>query len=110
MALKIRDLMERMPGAFLPEKAEGTNAVIQFEFTGDEPGHWYAAIQDGACKVGEGQHENPTMTLTADSQDYIDIITGRMDAMKAFMQGKVKLAGNLNLAMKMTSFFKLGGG
>jgi hypothetical protein len=30
--------------------------------------------------------------------------------MKALMQGKVKLAGNLNLAMKMTSFFKLGGG
>lgn len=109
MPLTIRDLMGKMPDAFLPEKAEGTNAVIQFEFTGDEPGSWYAAIADGACTVGEGKHDNPTMTLTADSQDYIDIITGKMDAMKAFMQGKVKLAGNLNLAMKMTSFFKLSG-
>ncbi|MBI3159297.1 MAG: SCP2 sterol-binding domain-containing protein [Chloroflexi bacterium] len=109
MAVTIKELMERMPGAFLPEKAGDTEAVIQFEFTGAEPGSWHAAIHNGTCEVNEGQHANPTMTLMADSSDYIDIITGKTDAMKAFMQGKVKLTGNLNLAMKMTSFFKLGG-
>jgi putative sterol carrier protein len=30
-----------------------------------------------------------------------------MDGMAAFMQGKLKLAGDLNLAMKLTSFFKM---
>jgi putative sterol carrier protein len=48
------------------------------------------------------------MTLTADSQDYKDIVTGRTKAMNAFMQGKVKLQGNLNLAMKFAEIFKLG--
>jgi hypothetical protein len=30
--------------------------------------------------------------------------------MKGFMEGKLQLAGDLNLAMKLTSFFKMGGG
>ena len=38
MPLTISDLMSKMPGAFLPEKAVGLDAVIQFKFTGAEPG------------------------------------------------------------------------
>ena len=36
MPLTISDLMSKMPGAFLPEKAVGLDAVIQFKFTGAE--------------------------------------------------------------------------
>ncbi len=107
MPLTIKALMEKMPGAFVPEKAPGLDAVIQFHFTGDEASDWYAVIKDGKVEVSEGVHENPTMTLTADSSDYIKIFTGELDGMKAFMQGKLKLAGNLNLAMKLTQMFKI---
>jgi putative sterol carrier protein len=47
------------------------------------------------------------MTLMADSQDYKDIILGKIDPMAAFMQQKVKLTGNLNLALGLTKYFKL---
>jgi putative sterol carrier protein len=47
------------------------------------------------------------MTLTADSSDYVKIFTGELDGMAAFMQGKLKLAGDLNLAMKLTQMFKI---
>ena len=60
-----------------------------------------------AVKVEKGSHDNPTMTLAADSQDYKDIVTGKTNPMNAFMQGKVKLEGNLNLAMKFAEMFKL---
>jgi putative sterol carrier protein len=107
MALTIKDLMERMPEAFLPEKAGDANVIIQFHFTGDQQSDWIATIKDGTCVVTEGEAENPTLAVTADGQDYIDVITGKLDAMQAFMQGKLKLAGDLNLAMKMMNFFKL---
>ncbi len=107
MALTIKSLMEKMPGAFRPEKAPGLDAVIQFHFTGDEAGDWYAAIKDGKVEVTEGVHESPKMTLTADSADYIGIFTGDVDGMAAFMQGKLKLKGDLNLAMKLTQMFKI---
>jgi putative sterol carrier protein len=57
--------------------------------------------------VARGEHPSPRMTLTADSSDYIKIFTGELDGMQAFMQGKIKLAGDLNLAMKLMQMFKI---
>jgi putative sterol carrier protein len=107
MPLTVAQLMEKMPGAFIPEKAAGLDAVIQFKFTGSEAGDWYAVIKDGKVDVSKGEHASPKMTLTADSADYVKIFTGELDGMQAFMQGKLKLAGDLNLAMKLTQMFKI---
>ncbi|MBO9367461.1 MAG: SCP2 sterol-binding domain-containing protein [Chloroflexi bacterium] len=107
MPLTIADLMSKMPGAFLPEKAPGLEAVIQFHFTGNEAGDWYAEIKDGKVTVHQGVHPSPRMTLTADSSDYIKIFTGELDGMRAFMEGKLKLSGDLNLAMKLTQMFRI---
>jgi putative sterol carrier protein len=107
MPLTVADLMSKMPGAFQPEKAPGLDAVIQFKFTGAEAGDWYATIKDGKVVTAQGVHASPKMTLTADSSDYVKIFTGEIDGMQAFMQGKIKLAGDLNLAMKLTQMFKI---
>ena len=108
MPLTITDLMGKMPGAFIPEKATGVDAVIDFKFTGEEPGEWNAVIKDGKCEVAQGAAQaTPTMTLTSDSSDYVKIFTGELDGMQAFMQGKIKLAGDLNLAMKLMQMFKI---
>jgi putative sterol carrier protein len=99
--------MSKMPGAFLPEKVPGLNAVIQFKFTGAEAGDWYAEVKDGKVAVSQGVFPTPKMTLSADSADYVKVFTGELDGMQAFMQGKIKLAGDLNLAMKLTQMFKI---
>lgn len=105
--ITIETLMSRMPKAFIPEKAIGVDAVIQYHLTGAEAGDWIIKIKDGECKVEQGVAEDPKMTLTADSSDYKDVILGKVNGMNAFMEGKLKLAGDLNLAMKLTSFFKM---
>jgi putative sterol carrier protein len=107
MPLTIADLMTKMPGAFVPEKAAGLDVTLQFKFSGAEPGEWYASIKDGKVDVQKGVHPAPKMTLMADSEDYINLFTGKLDPMQAFMAGKLKLTGDLNLAMKMTQFFKM---
>ena len=107
MTLTVAELMEKMPGAFIPEKAAGLDAAIQFKFTGAEPGDWNAVIKDGTVDVARGTHPTPKMTLSADSQDYVKIFTGELDGMQAFMQGKIKLTGDLNLAMKLMQMFKI---
>ena len=105
--ITIEELMNRMPKAFLPDKAVDVEAVIQYHLTGDEAGDWVVKIGDGKCEVEQGTTENATMTLRADSQDYKDIILGKLDPMTAFMQQKVKLTGNLNMALGLTKYFKL---
>jgi len=108
MPLTVSQLMEKMPGAFIAEKAVGVNAVIHFKFTGAEAGEWNAKISDGKVAVAHGAPtEAATMTLTADSGDYVKLFTGELDGMQAFMQGKLKLGGDLNLAMKMMNMFKI---
>jgi putative sterol carrier protein len=107
MPLTVADLMSKMPNAFQPEKAPGLDAVIQFKFSGAEAGDWFAAVKDGKCTVEQGTHPSPKMTLSADSADYVKIFTGEVDGMQAFMQGKLKLAGDLNLAMKLMTMFKI---
>lgn len=107
MPLTVAELMEKMPGAFIPEKAQGVDATLQFNFTGAEAGEWHATIRDGKVDVARGSHPSPKMTLTADSADYVKIFTGELDGMQAFTQGKIKLAGDLNLALKLMQMFKI---
>jgi putative sterol carrier protein len=107
MPLTVAQLMEKMPGAFIPEKAQGVDAAIQFNFTGEEPGEWYAVIKDGKVDVSRGTHPSPRMTLKTNSEDYVKIFTGELDGTQAFMQGKIKLTGDLNLAMKLMQMFKI---
>ena len=104
----IKEIFERMPSVFLPEKAAGLNAVIQFEMTGEGGGAYYATIADGKCTVTEGVALNPSMTLSAAATDYLAVVNGELNPMQAFMQGKIKMKGDMSLALKMQQFFRLG--
>jgi putative sterol carrier protein len=105
--LTIEDLMGRMPKAFQPEAAEGVNAVVQYHLSGEQGGDWVVRIGDGTCTVDKGTAETANLTLTADAADYQAIITGKLNAMAAFAGGKLKLKGDLPLAMKLMTFFKM---
>ncbi len=107
--ISVEQLVRNHERAFKPEAAEGVEAVIQYHLTGEEGGDWIVNIKDGKCTVAPGNAENPKMTLTADAADFRDVLLGKVNGMLYFMQGKLKLAGDLNLAIKLTNFFKLSG-
>lgn len=102
-----QDLFDKMPAAFNPASAEGVEAVVQINLTGDNGGTWVVNIADGKADVTKEPVENPTMTLTMDATDYTDMVSGKLNPMNAFMQGKVKLAGDMGLAMKFQNMFKM---
>ncbi len=104
----VKELIFNHEKAFMPEKAAGLEAVVQYHLTGDEGGSYIITIGGDKCKVEEGVAENPVMTMTADGKHFGDVLLGKADGMKGFMEGKLQLAGDLNLAMKLTSFFKMG--
>ncbi|MGD0708920.1 MAG: SCP2 sterol-binding domain-containing protein [Anaerolineaceae bacterium] len=105
--MTIQKLMDLLPKAFLPEKAAGVSATIVFDLTGEKGGKWGVTIKDQTCTVIPGPLENPRLTLTADAQDVLDIFTGKLDAMKALMMGKLHMLGDMGLAMKLMGFFSL---
>jgi len=102
----VKDIFKEMPNRFNADAAKGMDAVIQFNLTGDDGGQYYAVIKDGKLDVKEGTHASPKMTMTMAGKDYVDLTLGKLNGQMAFMQGKLKIAGDMGLAMKMQTLFK----
>jgi len=104
-AEEIKGIFPEMVNRLDSGKASGIDATIQFDLSGDNGGLYWVKIADGNGESGEGAVENPTMTLKAAADDWFAVSTGQMNAMQAFMSGKIKIQGDMSIAMKMQSLF-----
>lgn len=104
---KFSDLIEMIPGAFMPEKAGGVSAVVLFQVSGEGGGDWTMRIENGSCAVNEGKADSYDLKLEGDAQDALDVFAGKLDPMKAYMQGKIHLSGNMLLAMRIFGLFQV---
>lgn len=101
----IQKIIQKMPEAFLAEKAAGLNTTIQLELTGDGGGDWVIKIANGTVNVTAGQSAAPNLTLTMAASDYVSISYGEANPINMFMAGKIKLQGDMTLAMKFPELF-----
>jgi 3-hydroxy-3-methylglutaryl CoA synthase/NAD(P)-dependent dehydrogenase (short-subunit alcohol dehydrogenase family)/putative sterol carrier protein len=99
---------EGMPAAFDTGAAAGVNVVFQFDLSGPDPGQWWAAVKDGALSVGQGQTDQPTVTIKMASGDFLQLIAGKLDAMAAYTLGKLKLSGDVMKSRLIMKLFKFG--
>src|SRR5882724_6737453 len=103
------DIFKEMPNSLNADAAKGMNSTIQFNLSGDGGGEWYVTIKDGKAEVAKGKAPAANMTLSMTAPDYVDMITGKLNGQMAFMSGKLKISGDMGLAMKMQSLFKRPG-
>ena len=101
----VKGLFPTMVDRFLPEKAGVISATILFDLSGDNGGYFWIKIADGAATTGAGEVSDPAMTVKASADDWFAVATGQMNAMQAFMTGKLKILGDMGLAMKMQTIF-----
>src|SRR5947208_15842505 len=103
----VQETFEAMPGRFRGDKASGTNATIQYDVSGDGGGTWNAVIKDGTCTVSQGAGPNPNLTLQISAQDWLDMLSGKQSGQMLFTSGKLKVKGDMGLAMKLGSMFQM---
>jgi putative sterol carrier protein len=102
----VKETFEAMESRFRPDKATGTNATIQYDISGEGGGTWNAVIKDNTCKVTAGAAaSSPNLTLQMSGQDWLDMLSGKQSGQMLFMSGKLKLKGDMGLAMKLPSLF-----
>ena len=107
MSSEAKAIIEGMPASFRPEKAGGAKALIQLALTGDGGGQWVIDVAGGACAVHEETTSQSDVTVTMDAADFVALTNGRLNAIQAFMQGKIKVSGNVGLVMQMMQWFDL---
>lgn len=97
-----RDFFEKiLPQRFKPEKAAGVDITVQVNLAGSDGGNWVATVKDQTITVKEGTHPSPSLSLQMADTDFVDLITGKLSAEKAFFTGKVHFKGNIALALKL---------
>jgi len=79
-----------------------------FQFNLDDE-VFVVAIADNAVQVSEGAVEKPSIQLTMTSADFLDLVSGKLNGQTAFLTGKLKVKGDMTLALKLQSVFNIGG-
>jgi putative sterol carrier protein len=103
--MTVAESFEAMPTVFNPAAAVGMTKTLQWNVTGDQAGVWAFQIVNGEGKLIPGGVEKPDITFTVSDNDWLAITEGKLDATNAFMTGKLKIAGDMMLAMKVPTLF-----
>ncbi len=85
------------------DKITSINAVYEFNLTGPNGGVWSLDLKTPEGKVIEGSTGKADCTITMEDENFVKLVSGQLNAQMAFMTGKLKVAGNMGLALKLTS-------
>jgi putative sterol carrier protein len=103
-AESVKDLFER----HMPEKLRGKpdvvakiNAVYQFNISGPDGGQWSVDCTQPGGSVQAGASTVARCTVVATDADFLNIVNGKLNPQMAFMSGKLKIQGDMGLAMKL---------
>jgi len=93
-----------------PEVGAKIGAVYQWNITLDKKpaASWTVDLKSkpGEIYLGEPHGKKADCMLTLDDADMVALATGKLNAQKAYMQGKIKIKGNIMLTQKLQSLLK----
>jgi len=95
------DLTKRI--ASTPSLVQQVGGVYQFDITSSsgKQQSWNVDLKNGKGSVGSGKNDKADCTLTVNDEDFVGMMTGKLNSQQLFMQGKLKIKGNMGLAMKL---------
>lgn len=104
-AISTEQVFQAMVTRFDAAAAANLSAVYQFELSGDDGGTWQVRINEGTCTVEQGAPLPASIYVLMDASDYVQMILGSLNSQMAFMQGKLKIKGDIDLALRMQQIF-----
>ena len=89
-----------------PELVEKIQKVFQFRLS-DPDSVWTVDVKNGKGDVAPGETTKPDCTLAISESDFIDLTSGKADAMKLFSTGKLEISGDVMASQKLSFLQKI---
>lgn len=106
-------IFRQMPRHLDRNSASGMSSSIRWCITGGRDGRrdvYQLEFADGECQARRGDSgPDPQLTITLDGADFLRVAAGTLDPMQAYFKGRIQLAGDVMLAAKMASLFRIPG-
>lgn len=94
--------MNAIKGLVSSDLVKKINGVYGFNVTDANPSEWYLDLKNGNGDLGSGKFNGQVnCTLTMKSDVFNNMVTGKLKPTSAFMSGKLKIKGDMGLAMKL---------
>ncbi len=87
-----------------PELVDKINSTYKFLVSGDNGGTWFVDLTLPGGAVSE-EDKDAACTVTITDENLVAIVNGKLNPQMAFMSGKLKVAGDMGLALKLTALF-----
>lgn len=88
-----------------PQVAKDINSILEFQIGGPNGGTWTVDCSGGEGKVTEGSSGNAKTTIICGDNDFVGVLTKKTNAQMLFMSGKLKVKGDMGLALKLQKLF-----
>ncbi len=103
MADSVAEFFDSLESRIDSSKTAGMNAIFQFHISGDNGGDWQVKLLNGVPSVVPGVAEDPSIVISASDADWLSIVNGSLSGQAAFLTGRLKVQGDMSLAMKLQS-------
>lgn len=87
------------------DRVSHIDAIYEFQITGNGGGTWALDLKSTPATINEQSAENPDCTIIMNDEDFLKMINGELKPQMAFLSGKLKVTGNMGLALKLTALF-----
>jgi putative sterol carrier protein len=106
-------IFSRMADHTEPEKLGDTEAVVHFKILDrpeDQGGgydHYEVVFEGGRCTASDEPERDPQVTIKIGPVHFLKLAANEASGPTLFMTGKLKLEGDVMLATRLTSFFRI---
>ena len=97
-----------LPGRIDKEGIKDEFCTLQFNISGDPNGNWHLVLDKGEASAHPGEAVNPTVTVAMEAQDFFSLLEGKLSGQAAFLTGKLRVQGDMGVAMRLNSILSLG--
>lgn len=108
---QVASTWSRVESLLNEDTVAAVNGCIEFRLNGAEAGTWRLEARKGApgrvlAEPFPAEDAAADTVMTLDSDDFLKLFAGKLSATAAFMQGKLKISGNMGAAMRLEKLMK----